>query len=531
MTEEELFIAEKDSRQNYTEQIQYVTVTHTTKAEGRQNKQDAASGRGTARFATAAFAFDELVDYHAKGMTFRKLPESAIDGWSTRFLVMDFDNKAMPDHDPVNVTKQELEQIVDMCQLTARYTHSGDCLDYHWHLFILLDEPVKNADEYTAVRDHTEERLNTALAFIRGRAKLPRLTDPKLYAQTTVFAPKQATARRIVKKTWYVDQDGKLAWGEPPEHLERTIDFPMPRTQSTGRFYHSNLIPLSTSDFARWLVAHGVIKEERVTDIEYDFYMGGNLLKYKRTGCTKLSKPILVGERNATISVFAIKLYAKARSYNLWLAEHDRDDLRFSDEDIVDSFVFYVKDAYVVTDDFALKPYTDMLNRRIYKNRTLSDREYCESVAKYTTGRHQAKTRNYVRDTAQQVVDFFRVDDKVQFGSRSELDRILKEKSISVNTLRKTAKLNNLTVTYGKKGGKGGSRNGSGRPVGSGSVSLESLSKKGKLVDDVFYYTEKLSVTERKFCSLRNIKIKKDDSVKKIKVNKSVKKNSEKIVK
>ena len=527
MTEEELFLAEKDSRQNYTEQIQYVTVTHTTKAEGRQNKQDAASGRGTARFATAAFSFDELVDYHAKGMTFRKLPESAIDGWSTRFLVMDFDNKAMPDHDPVNVNKQELEQIVDMCQLTARYTHSGDCLDYHWHLFILLDEPVKNADEYTAVRDNTEDRLNNALAFLRGRAKLPRLTDPKLYAQTTVFAPKQATARRIVKKTWYVDQDGKLAWGDPPEHLERTIDFPMPRTQATGRFYHSNLIPLSTSDFARWLVAHGVIKEERVTDIEYDFYMGGNMLKYIRTGCTKLSKPILVGERNATISVFAIKLYAKARSYNLWLAEHDRDDLRFSDEDIFDSFVFYVKDAYVVTDDFALKPYTDMLTRKIYKNRALSDREYCESVAKYTTGRHQAKTRNYVRDTAQQVVDFFRVDDKVQFGSRSELDRILKEKSISINTLRKTAKTNNLTVTYGNKGGKGGSRKGSGRPVGSGSVSLDSLSKKGKLVDGVFYYTEKLSTTETKFCSVRKIKIRKDDSIRKTKKNKVNKNNDE----
>lgn len=524
MTEE--YDDEMQSRQNYQELLQYVTLTHTTKTEGRQNKQDAASGKGVARFATAPFGFDELVDYHSRGMTFRKLPEEAIGNWSTRYLVMDFDNKPMPSCDPVNVTKQELEQIIDMCQLTARYTPSGDLSQYHYHLFILLDKAVHSSEEYKTVRDATEERLNTALAFLRGRAKLPRLTDPKLFAQTTVFAPRQDEVRRIEKKTWFLDADGRHTWGYPPEHLERTKDYPMPRTSADAWMPGTNIIPLSTPSFARWLVAHGVIKEERVTDIEYDFYLGGNLLKYKRKGESKLSKPILVGDRNNTISIFAIKLYAKARSYNLWLSDHDRDDLRFSDEDIVDSFVYYIKDAYIVTDDFAIEKYMKMLRRRIYKFRSLSDREYCESVSKYTTGRHQAKTRNYVRDTAQQVVDFFKVGDTVKFGSASERDRILKDKSISLATLRKVAKVNNLTVSCGNRGG---SRHRSGRPVGSGSVSLDSLSKKGKLVDGVFYYTEKLSPTETKFCSVRKIRIRKDDSIRKTKnkVDKNNDKNNE----
>lgn len=544
MTEdEELFIAEKDSRQNYTEQIQYVTVTHTTKAEGRQNKQDAASGRGTARFATAAFSFDELVDYHAKGMTFRKLPESAIDGWSTRFLVMDFDNKAMPDHDPVNVTKQELEQIIDMCQLTARYTHSGDCLDCHWHLFILLDEPVKTADEYTEVRDHTEERLNTALAFIRGRAKLPRLTDPKLYAQTTVFAPKQATARRIVKKTWYVDQDGKLAWGEPPEHLERTIDFPMPRTQVEA-IDSAYLIPLRLPDFARWLVARNLIREERVEDFEYNFYVPS--LKYMQPGGSKATKPILEGSRDNCVYRFMRQLYNQYRSYNLWLHDHGFDDYRFTDYDVQTSLELYVKDAFIVGHGTSFEKFDKQLRKLCKKNRKIPDREYCELQAKYTVDRHEGKTRNYLKDAAYKIIEFYKQGDTVKFGSVQERDNILKNKSISIATLRKEAMKYGLKVVAGSRGGK---RVGAGRKPSEQSkqseqavtsdnrgrgrpsvVTLDTLSEKGQLKDNILYWTVKLSPTERKFCSLRNIKIKKDDSVKKTKKNKSVKNNSEEIV-
>lgn len=500
----ELFDREANSREHYAEPLQFVNVTHTSKQDGREHKKDAASGAaGGARFCTAYFTFDELVDYHSKGMTFRRLPETAVQKWSTRFMVLDFDNKSMLDHDPVNVTTDELDEMIRMLNLTARYTPSGDKLPYHHHLFILLDKPVCSAEEYKTVRDGLEQHLRTALEFLRGVSSLPRLTDPRLYAQTTIFAPKQDTEVTITKVTWEIDDEGRWSWGQPTEHLERTIECPKPRyTATNDSVFKDYLVPLSTSQFARWLVIHGVSDKELLKDLEYDFRIGGNILKYLRPGASKVSRPILVGERDATVSAFLLKLYAKTRSYNLWLSEHGHGDLRFTKKDVTDSFVHYLENAYVLGHKFALDPYVNELERRCDRFEGISDREYCELCKKWSTGRHEFKTRRYVRDTAQELVDRFKDGDCVRFPSKEERDRILKENAVSLPTLRKMAGLYRLSVVTGSRGG---ARSGSGRKP---SVSWETLSSKGDVVDGVFYYVETLSPTEKKFIYNEGVKIK-----------------------
>lgn len=506
MTDEdyERFEQEANSREHYAEAIQFVNRTHTSKDEGRQNKAAAASGKeGGARFATAFFTFDELVDYHAKGMTFRKLPEQASIKWSTRYLVLDFDNKAMRGHDPVNVTEDELVDMIDKCRLVARYTPSGDKKPFHFHLFVLLDDPVFSADEYKQVRDEHERRLRTALEFIRGVSALPRLTDPNLYSQTTVFAPKQDKEAVITKTTWEIDAEGRWQYGNASEHLERTIDHPQPRyTADTDQLFRDYLVPLSTAQFARWLVIHKVSDKELLKDMEYDFKIGGNLLRYMRKGATKATKPILTGERDTTVSALMLKLYAKSRSYNLWLSTHGHDDLRFSDNDIVNSFQCYLENAYETGRGFGLAKYIDELTARCQKYASLSDREYCELVKKWSTGRHEFKTRAYTRDAAQELIDKYKVGDTVKFASKDERDRVLKENSVSLATLRKMASLYRLKVTSGSKGG---ARSGSGRKP---SVSWETLSSKGDVVDGVYYYVEALSPTEKKFIYNEGLKIK-----------------------
>ena len=509
MTDEEYerFQAEAASRENYAEPIQFITTTHKSKADGRQHKTDAASGKlGGARFATAYFRYDELVDYHSRGMTFRKLPEQYTRNWSTRFLVMDFDNKAQLGHDPVNVTTDELDEMIRMLGLTARYTPSGDRQPYHYHLFILLDKDkeVHDAAEYVKVRDYHEERLRTALEFLRGVSSLPRLTDPRLYAQTTVFAPKQDEEVQIKKTTWEIDAEGRWSWGQPTEHLERTKDNPQPRYTATDQAMRDYLVPLSTSQFTRWLVIHNINEKELVKDIEYDFRIGGNLLKYLRPGATKEAKPILYGERDLTVSALMLKLYAKARGYNVWLEDHGYSEHRFSDTDIVDSFKFYLDNAYQMGDGFVLDKYVSELERMCRVNKDKTDREYCESVKRWSTGRHEFKTRSYVRDTAQELVDRFKDGDCVRFPTKEERDRILKENSVSLPTLRQMAGLYRLKVVTDRKS-SGGQRVGSGRK---GSVTWETLKDKGEVVDGVFRYVGTISPAEKKFLQREGIKIK-----------------------
>lgn len=508
MTDEEydLFDREANSREHYAEPIQFVNKTHTSKDEGRHNKADAASGKeGGARFSTAYFTFDELVDYHANGMTFRRLPEQAFYKWSTRFLVLDFDNKPMPDHDSVNVTEDELVDMIDKCHLVARYTPSGDKKPYHYHLFVLLDKAVFSADEYKQVRDEHEQHLRTALEFIRGVSALPRLTDPKLYAQTTIFAPKQNETVTIAKTTWEIDSEGRWHYGTPSEHLERTIEYPQPRyTAQTDMMFKEFLVPISTSKFARWLVIHGVSDKELLKDMEYDFRIGGNLLLYLRKGASKATRPILTGERDTTVSALMLKLYAKARSYNLWLSTHGHDELRFSDADIIQSFQYYLENAYETGHKFVLNKYVDELTARCRKYGSFSDREYCELVKKWSTGRHEFKTRAYTRDAAQELIDKYKVGDTVKFASKDERDRVLKENSVSLATLRKMASLYRLKVTTSSRGG---ARSGTGPKP---SVTWETLSMKGSVVDNVFRYSGSLSRSERMFLSRNGVKVKKE---------------------
>ena len=517
-----------DSRSNYQELIQFVNCTHTTKEEGRQNKTDAASGKGTARFVTAPFTFDELVDYHSRGMTFRKLPEEAVSNWSTRFLVMDFDNNSPKGHTPVNVTKDELEQIIDMCNLTARYTPSGNLTEYHYHLFILLDHAVTSDDEYKKVRDETEQRLNTALSFLRGVAKLPRLTDPKLYAQTAVFAPRQSVSAPITKKMWV-----GLEWTDAPSHIEITKDCPYPRQKVEYKLSY-NLVPLNTAQFARWLYVRGLADSELITDVEYN-YRNMPTLPYMRNGLSKDTSKIPIGYRDDRVSKFGFGLYSIARCFNLWLADHGHQDIRFTDSDIASTYKYYINKSYETGESFDIDYYFSQLDKLCLRYKDVSDREYCELMkAKYPYHFSEstiAKTRQYVSTTTNDIVKFFRHGDTVQFGSVAERDRILRDKSVSLNALKAEAERLGLTVTTVPKP-KGGSRPGAGRKTskteneteqtvnktahepgrGRGrpaTISWDSLSSKGQLVDGVFKYSIKLSLAERKFINRQGIAIKK----------------------
>lgn len=502
--------------EEYSEPIQFVTLTHTTKEEGRKNKAEAASGVGKARFATSMFTFSELVYYHEKGMTFRRLPASAVQSWRTRILIMDFDNKSRPGYDPVNVTTDELDQMIHDLRLKARYTSSGDRKQYHYHLFILLDNPITSDEEYVRVRDSMEQAFEDHLSYMRGyKNGCPRLTDPALYAQTTVFGPAQPVSTKI-----------KLPWDDPTEHLERTIKHPEPRFEQP-MLQCFNTVPLSTAQFAKWLVEHGVLKEEKLTDLEYN-YRNMTTLPYMRNGSSKDTSKIEVGNRNDKLQHFGFCLYSVARLYNVWLESHGRTDLLFTENDIISSFKFYVNRSYD-TRMFNIEYYIQDFKDRLFDAyKGLSNREYCELMkAKYPhhySENTNAKTRRYVASAAESIVRCFQQENTVKFASVAERDRILRDKCVSLNAVKAEAERLGLTVTTVQKP-KGGSRVGAGRKPsktvnetahepgrGRGrpaTIGWDSLSSKGQLFDGVFYYTIKLSLAERKFINRQGLAIKK----------------------
>ena len=518
LTDEELaaFDIEAESREHYTEQLEYITRTHVTKEEGRKNKKAAASGNtaryGDARFSTAHFRFDELVDMHAAGMTFRRLPMDSVERWSTRFLVMDFDNSNKGGHEPANVTEQELYAMLDDCGIRdARITSSGDLKDYHWHLFIFLPEPVFSYEEFRKVRDDTEDRLRSSLMRLRGVTALPRLTDVKLYANTAVFGPRQPEVRPITKTDWSIDPDGRMQWGVPQEHLERSDKNPSLRTEasSVDVAFRDGKVPLSTSAFAAWLVHQGICQKERIRGLRYDFRIAG-LLPYIHRGESKESLPIQTGNRHNTVTVFIPMLYAKARSYNLWLRENGYGEYAFTDENILQSFYAYIGNAYETGDGFELEEYANRLRSLMKRNAGVSDEDYCKGMEKYATGSGNARTRRYIRETANEIVERFTdADGNVRFDSARQRDMYLKDEMVSVYTIRKVARERGArVVTSG--GRSGGNRKGAGRKPG---VSWEGLMEKGELVDNVFHYVGKLSSTERGFLHSKGIKVKKKKKI------------------
>lgn len=518
LTDEEIE-ALGNSPDYYSEPLQFITTTHTTKAQGQQHKREAARGTADgARFATAYFNFYELVRFHGEGMTFRRLPVECVKNWETRFLVLDFDNKEQLGHEPLNVTREELDQVMAACNIEHYgVTPSGDRKEFHWHLFIFLQEPVRTGVEYVKVRDQYEIKLRSALCSIRNARELPRLTDPKLYAQTCVFAPVAPDVHPILKMAWTVENN-RWNYGPAREHLERSNKNPSIRTSETvaDSLYRDWLVPLSSSGFCKWLHRHNIIEKERVQDLEFDVKIGGNILRYLRPGATKATMPIEEGTRNNTISTFLLKLYAKAQGFNVWLVDHGFDDFTFKADAIVNSFRHYIENAYE-TAGFDLDPYVTELRQLCHRNENRTPREYCESVSRFSTGKHQFRTRDYIRETASDILEQFDDGSGVaRFDSVAYRDGYLKERAVSLATLRKVAKEKGKLVRSGSKC-SGGSRTGAGRPA---SVSWESLGTKGELVDGVFHYYGVISGAEKKFLQRQVV------NGEKVKVKKNTKKET-----
>lgn len=493
-----------DTPEGYCEELQYVRMTHTSRKEAVSSKEDACRKCG---WSSHAFLFGELVRMHREGLTVRHLPPQPGKPWNTRFLFLDLDNKPQPGHPEPCITEAELDKVLpSLGYPDAAYTPSTSRREYRYHLFVFLGTPARTADEYVRARDEADRRIREAVAALRGVQSLPRLADPKVHWQSTLFAPFQDERREIVLEDWECSGGGMRRVPDVA-HLERGLHNPKPRTASdvAEYMYRDSLVPLTSSKFCRWLRHQGLATVERIDDMEFDFRLSG-VLPYVRKGASKDTSQIEEGERYTRISTFVLKLYAQARAYNLYMEEHGFESHRFTGDDIVGSFKYYVEKAYETYGDYSLDRHVDELWARIRKYESTPDRVYLETVSMYSTGKHRFRTRGYTADTAGKILDTFsNGNGSAEFESVEFRDSFLKDQRVSLPTLRKVAAARGMKVrTAGKSAG--GSREGSGRKPG---VSWESLASKGELVDGVFLYSGKLTGRERKFLEREGKKVKK----------------------
>ena len=506
MTDEEFARLESlaDTPEGYCEELQYVRMTHTSRKEAVSSKEAACRNCG---WSSHSFFFGELVRMHGEGLTLRHLPPQPGKPWFTRFLFLDLDNKPQPGHPEPCITEAELDKVLPTLGYPdAAYTPSTSRREYRYHLFIFLETPARTADDYVKARNEADMRIRKAVASLRGVQSLPRLADPKVHWQSSLYAPFQDERREIVLEDWEYT-DGAMKRVPDAAHLERGLDNPKPRTASdvAEYMYRDSLVPITSSKFCRWLHHQGLATVERIDDMEFDFKVAG-VLPYVRKGASKDTDRIEEGERHTRISTFMLKLYAQARAYNLYMEEHGFEAHRFTGDDIVNSFRYYVEKAFDTSGDYSLDRHVNELWARIRKYESVGDREYLESVSMYTSGKHRFRTRGYTADTAGKILDSFSNGQGVaEFDSVEFRDSFLRDQRVSLPTLRKVAKARGIQVrTAGKS--TGGSREGSGRKP---SVSWESLASKGELVDGVFFYSGKLTDSERQFLARKGNKVKK----------------------
>lgn len=488
----------------YQECLQYVRTTHTSKYEAIENKKKACT---QGNWSSHSFCFEDLVEHHRNGMTVRHLPPQPGQPWSTRFLFIDIDNKPQPGHQPPNISAEELDAVLPTLGYEATaYTKSTSNILYKWHIFLLLSTPAKTKEEYDNCRIDADNKLRTALAALRGIKSLPALADPKVHWQSSLYAPSQSERHDFVLGSW-VYSKGQEYYVQDMAHMERTISNPTPRTKSDiiDNYFKDTLVPLTASKFCAWLCHAGLTTVERIDDFEYDFNLPGTL-PYVRKGAQKETDQIKEGERHMRISAFMLKIYAQSRSYNLYMDEHGFGDHKFNDDDIVDSFKHYVEKAFDTAGGYNLDRHVVELKEMISKHRSMSDREYLESVAKYTSGRHRFRTRLYTSMTAEKICEQYRTaNGEVEFDSVQFRKSYLKDQRVSLPTLKKVASSKGLKISTAN-GSRGGARVGAGRNA---YVTWEMLKTKGELVNGVFYYVEQISTAEKKFIQREGKKVKK----------------------
>ena len=492
-----------DTPEGYAEELQYVRTTHTSKEGARENKAFAST---YGNWSTHMFMFDELSEMHRKGVTIRRLPPQPGRKWSTRFLFIDIDNDAEKGHDAPNITKDELEQVLPTLGYEAySLSESTSRNPYKWHIITFLTTPVRTSDEYDMAREDADGRLRKAIAELRGIKSLPKLVDPTVKWQSSFYGPYQEEEREVV----FEDLDpsnGYITYAKNMPHLERKLEAPTPRKPRTSveAYFKDTRIPLTPPKFCVWLRKTGLATVERIDDLEYDFKLGGGILPYLRPGKRKGVDQIEEGKRYNTISIFMLKLYAQARSYNLYLEEHGFGDRKFTDDNIVWSFEDYLQRAVEKIEGYDMEKHVKELRSLISSNADKSDREYLESVKEFASGRTRFKTRCYTSETAAKICDeFLDCDGTVKFDSVEYRESYLRDQRVSLPTLRKVASKRGLKISCGNRGG---ARKGTGPKP---SITWETLKSKGDVLNGVFYYTGELSSAEKKFIQREGLSVKK----------------------
>ena len=510
-SEEELEEIERKANgpEGYSEELQYVRRTHVTKEEGVKNKEEAAR-RGN--WSTHSFMFQEMVEWHRKGLTLRHLPPKVKHGpWSTRYLFLDIDNKPMDGHDAPDITPEEMGKALSMTGYEGTgFTGSTSGMPYKYHCFFFLSTPVRTGDEYVEAREEADRRLREAMASIRGTSSFPHLCDPEVYWQSSLFAPPGTESVDVVLKDWTIDETGLPRWAPDLPHRERTKDSPSPRYR-TGELpdatvFHDWLVPLTNSGFARWLRNTGIIEYELIEDMEFAQNLSG-MVPYLRRGASKLANQIGEGERHVRINNFMVAFYAQWRAFNLWLDVHGFPGRKFTEEDLSRSFGYYMDRSYENCDGYRLEPHLEELRNHMSRYRSRGDREYLEAHLdrRYVSGRTVYRTRTYTAETANHIIDSLEEAGRVAFESARFRDSFLKDRRISFPTLKKVAESRGVAVVT-LRSSAGGSRGGAGRKP---SVSWEELAKKGEMTEGTFFYREKLSPSERKTIQRKGLKIKK----------------------
>lgn len=497
-----------NSPEGYIEELQYVRRTHTSKEEARENKKEACRKYG---WSSHRFFFHELVDSHGMGVTVRHIPPAKGKPWSTRYLFVDIDNHASEGYPEPQVTADELTAVLPGLGYPAYgFTRSTSLAPYKWHVLLFLDTPARTKDEYGAAMDEADTRLREAIAGLRGGKPLPRLADPEVYWQSTLYGPSQEKSAEVVLKDLTEMPGGSYAYTPDLPHRERVNCSPEPKylkdDMEAGVAPWEWKVPLTTPGFAKWLHLRGLSDSERIDDMEYDFNIG-NVMPYLRKGRTKDAGKIPEGTRHDGMNVFCLKLYAQWRSYNLWLDEHGLSAHRFTEECLVNSMLSYLDNAFETYGGYDLDEHARFMRVLIYRNAGTGDREYLESIVSHSTGRHSFRTRAYTKETAEAILDSMRDSEgNVRFESVAFRDSFLKDRKVSLATLRKAAASLGVKVVTGRS--SGGNRAGSGRKA---TVTWESLGSKGEVREGVFEYRGKLTPAEKMFLSRNSIRMKKKE--------------------
>ena len=496
------------------ETIQYVNLTHTSKGDAKEHKTQAAIGtQYGARFCTVDLSFEDIVEHHRKGMTFRRLPVLDDGRMSTNMLILDLDNDpknndGTPDlvNPKPDLLWEELSEMLFRAQLDGEITRSTSGDPYKWHVFIKVPNTITSRAEYDWNIEDAERRLEAAYMELRGLTSSPVLRDRKLTVNSTVFAPCQKETAPIVIGNIMFDPVCGYYSVTPRCHLERTKEHPEPRYCESSEKAESAYrdIPPRWSGLAKMLYREGILERECLEEPGADFNFAG-CIHFLRKGKTKESFKIPIGERDYQCNLTMMSLYGQARAYNLWLDQHGLGIHKFTLEDMRHTLSKILSKSYEEGDTFTHEKFLSKLEKTYRQYECISDSEYVNNNGLSWFKRKVSRTHADTADAASRVIVEHQDGDRVVFGSIEEREAVLKERGVSLSSIRRLAKSMGLSLSVVSRAG-GNNKGKAGRPT---SISLESLSAIGKINGSVFEYSGKLGGNEKKWLQRHGYRIKK----------------------